>query len=128
MTDLTRMLRPRSIAVVGGAEAAMVIRQCQLMDYDGEIWPVHPKKSEVKGLRSYHSIEALPAVPDATFIVVNRHLTLGIVESLAKIGAGGAVCYASGFLEADEEGADLQAELLKRAGTMPVLMRRLRLS
>jgi len=121
MTDLTRMLRPRSIAVVGGAEAAMVIRQCQLMDYDGEIWPVHPKKSEVEGLMAYHCIEALPAVPDATFIGVNRHLTLGIVESLAKIGAGGAVCYASGFLEADEEGADLQAELLKRAGTMPVL-------
>lgn len=121
MADLTRLLQPRSIAVVGGAEAAMVIRQCQLMGYDGDIWPVHPKKTEVEGLKAYLSIDVLPAAPDATFIGVNRHLTLSIVEALAQRGAGGAVCYASGFLEADSEGADLQAELLKRAGDMPVL-------
>ena len=121
MTDLTRLLRPRSIAVVGGSAAAMVIRQCQLMGYKGEIWPVHPSKEEIEGLKTFRSVDELPAAPDATFIGVNRHLTLEIVEALAKRGAGGAVCYASGFLEADEEGRDLQAKLLQLAGDMPVL-------
>ena len=121
MTDLTRLLRPRSIAVVGGSAAAMVIRQCQLMGYDGDIWPVHPSKSEIEGLAAFRSIDDLPSAPDATFIGVNRHLTLEIVETLAKREAGGAVCYASGFLEADEEGKDLQAKLLSLAGGMPVL-------
>lgn len=121
LTNLTRLLRPCSIAVVGGSAAAMVIRQCQLMGYNGEIWPVHPSKAEVEGLKAFCSIDELPAAPDATFIGVNRHLTLDIVKALAKRGAGGAVCYASGFLEADDEGRGLQAELLRLAGDMPVL-------
>ena len=121
MADLMRLLRPRSIAVVGGNPAAMVIKQCRLMGYDGDIWPVHPSKTEIEGLPVFQSIEALPAAPDATFIGVNRRLTIGIVESLAKRGAGGAVCYASGFLEADEEGGNLQADLLRVASDMPVL-------
>ena len=121
MPDLKRLLRPQSIAVVGGKPAAMVIQQCRLMGYQGEIWPVHPSKTEIEGLATFQTIEDLPVAPDATFIGVNRHLTIGIVESLAKRGAGGAVCYASGFLEADEEGGNLQANLLKAAGDMPVL-------
>ena len=119
--DLKRLLRPKSIAVVGGKPAAMVIKQCRLMGYAGEIWPVHPSKSEVEGLPAYQTIEDLPGVPDATFIGVNRRLTIDIVDSLSKRGGGGAVCYASGFLEADEEGGDLQAALLEVAGEMPVL-------
>ncbi len=121
MPDLKRLLRPQSIAVVGGKPAAMVIQQCRLMGYEGYIWPVHPSKTEIEGLPTFQTIEDLPAAPDATFIGVNRHLTIGIVESLAKRGAGGAVCYASGFLEADEEGGNLQADLLRVASDMPVL-------
>jgi len=34
-----RLLKPRSIAVFGGAQAQEVIRQCDLMGYEGEIWP-----------------------------------------------------------------------------------------
>jgi acetyl-CoA synthetase len=61
---------------------------------------------------------------DAAFIAVNRHATLGIVADLARRGAGGAVCFASGFSEAvaeDESGADIQAQLVAAAGEMPVL-------
>jgi acyl-CoA synthetase (NDP forming) len=120
-SDLSRLLRPRTIAVVGGAFAAMVIRQCRLMNFEGEIWPVHPTKDTIEGVSAFRSIDELPAAPDATFIGVNRHLTLEIVAALAKRGGGGAVCYASGFLEADSEGASLQAELVKVAGDMPIL-------
>lgn len=121
MVELNRLLRPRSIAAVGGSTAATVIRQCQKMGFDGDIWPVHPSKAEVEGLAAFRSIGDLPTAPDATFIGVNRHLTLEIVKALAARGAGGAVCYASGFLEADEEGANLQSELLALAGQMPIL-------
>ncbi|MGB1011748.1 MAG: acetate--CoA ligase family protein [Thiolinea sp.] len=119
--NLKRLLRPESIAVVGGHQAAEVIRQCQKMGYDGQIWPIHPKKDEVAGLPVFRSVDDLPAAPDATFIGVNRRLTIGIVEALAKRGSGGAVCYASGFLEADAEGGELQGALLEAAGEMPVL-------
>lgn len=94
------------------------------MRFEGQIWPVHPKTEEIAGLRSFASVAELPKAPDATFIGVNRHVTIEIVRQLAALGAGGAVCFASGFLEAhaeDADGADLQVDLLKAAGDMPIL-------
>jgi len=116
-----RLLKPRSIAVFGGAQAQEVIRQSDLMGYKGEIWPVHPKKAEVLGRRVYRSVEDLPGVPDAAYVGVNRYLTIDIVRDLAARGAGGAVCYATGFVEAGEEGAELQRQLLEASGDMPLV-------
>ncbi len=47
---LERLLRPKSIAAIGGLQAGRVVEQCQLRGYEGEIWPVHPSKSEVFGV------------------------------------------------------------------------------
>ena len=119
MKDLSRLLRPRSIAVMGAVWAANVIEQCARMGFAGDVWPVHPTKASIGGLRAYVSLADLPAAPDATFIGVNRHATVGIVRDLAAMGAGGAICFASGWEEAGE--ADLQAALVKAAGQMPIL-------
>ncbi len=125
MDRLTRLFNPRSIAVIGGgAWGSEVIRQCQKIGFAGDIWVVHPTKDEVAGLASFRTIADLPAPPDAVFIGVNRHATVEAVQSLAAIGAGGAICFASGFSEAVHEvadGADLQTALLAAAGEMPIL-------
>ncbi|MCT4655126.1 MAG: acetate--CoA ligase family protein [Cohaesibacter sp.] len=121
---LDRVLRPQTIAFVGGREAREAVRQCKRMGYEGKIWPVHPRQSEIEGHRCFASLDDLPSPPDATFIGVNRHATIEIVHELARSGAGGAVCYASGFREADHEtgeGADLQRQLIEAAGEMPIL-------
>ncbi|MEI9985595.1 MAG: CoA-binding protein [Aliidongia sp.] len=107
-TDLTRLLRPRSIAVFGGKQAAEVVRQNLGIGFTGEIWPVHPKHAEIAGLPAWRSVAELPGVPDAAFIAVNRHLSIDVAGALAARGCGGAVCYASGFSEAGEDGSDLQ--------------------
>jgi acetyl-CoA synthetase len=116
-----RLLKPRTIATFGGANAQEVIRQSDLMGYEGEIWPVHPKKTEILGRSVYRSVEDLPGIPDAAYVGVNRHLTIDIVRELAKRGAGGAVCYATGFTEAGEEGSGLESKLLEASGDMPLI-------
>ena len=121
MSGLERLLRPKSIAAIGGLQASRVVEQCRLMGYEGEIWPVHPNKKEVEGLTAYASVADLPGSPDAAFIGVNRHLTVEVVKALREKDCGGAICYASGFLEADETGGKLQAALIDAAGNMPVL-------
>ncbi|MEL0438397.1 acetate--CoA ligase family protein [Phycobacter sp. K97] len=125
MPELSRLIRPKNIAVVGGGDwCRLVIEQCQAMRFEGQIWPVHPKAEEIAGLTAYASIADLPEAPDAAFIGVNRHATVDVVGQLSACGAGGAVCFASGFLEAqaeDADGADLQERLLKAAGDMPIL-------
>ena len=89
------------------------------MGFQGEVWPVHPTKASIGGLRAYAALADLPRPPDATFIGVNRHATVDVVAELARMGAGGAVCFASGWLEAGEP--ELQARLIAAAGDMPIL-------
>ncbi len=120
-TGLERLLRPRSIAAIGGLPAARVIEQNLKIGYDGELWPVHPEKKEVHGLRACASLDDLPGPPDAAYIAVNRERTIEQVAKLRELGCGGAICYASGWREADATGRDLEAALIDAAGDMPVL-------
>ncbi len=117
---LAPLLRPRTIAVIGGGAARNVLRQCDRLGFDGEIWPVHPTHAKVEGRPAFRTVADLPGAPDAAFVAVNRHATVAAVGDLARIGAGGAVCYASGFREADD-GVELEAALISEAGTMPIV-------
>ncbi|EBA00408.1 acetate--CoA ligase family protein [Marinobacter sp. ELB17] len=116
-----RFLHPKSIAVFGGREAKKVIEQCETVGFTGEIWPVHPKHDEVSGRKAYRSVAELPDSPDAAYIAVNRDLSIQIVAELAARGAGGAVCYATGFSESGEAGKALEKSLLRAAGDMSLL-------
>ena len=122
---LERMLRPKSIAVIGGgAFGTNVVKQSLKMGFAGEIWPVHPTKDEVEGVKAYRTIAELPGSPDATFIGVNRNLTIDMVRQLRDRDAGGATCFAAGFLETgdyDKDGGRLQKELVEAAGEMPII-------
>jgi acyl-CoA synthetase (NDP forming) len=125
MSRLDRLLQPKSIAVVGGGFfAPNVVKQCLKMEFAGDIWPVHPSKEEVAGVSAYRSLADLPAAPDATFIGVNRNLTIDIVRELREMGAGGAICFAAGFRETgsyDADGERLQQALVEAAGKMAVI-------
>ena len=117
MPGLRRLLAPRSIAVVGGAPAERVVRQCLKLGFDGPIWPVHPKRTDLAGIPCVPSLDDLPGVPDAVFLGINRHATIEAMSTLSHIGVGGAVCYSSGFAETAND--DLQTELLQAANGLP---------
>ncbi|MEM7464183.1 MAG: CoA-binding protein, partial [Pseudomonadota bacterium] len=125
MSKLDRLFRPGSIAVIGGGNwCSNVVEQCRKIGFPGSIWPVHPNKMEMAGFPVYQSVTDLPDTPDAAFIGVNRNATIEIVRELSEIGTGGAVCFASGFLELDEgkgEGGELQNRLLEAAEDMPII-------
>ena len=122
---LSRLFKPRSIAVIGGGFwSTNVIEECRKIGFDGPVCPVHPLRPEIAGCATYPDLYALPEVPDASFIGVNREATIELVATLSAMGAGGAVCFASGFREASAELADgdaLQTRLLAAAGAMPIL-------
>lgn len=118
---LERLLAPRHIAVVGGDAAAGAIRQCRRTGFSGPIWPVNPQRASIEGLACYPDVSALPEAPDASFVAVPNHATVGVVRELAGRGAGGAVCHASGFAELDGRGSSLQRDLARAAGDMAVL-------
>jgi len=116
---LLRLLRPRSVALVGGKACAEVVRQCRRIGFSGRLWAVHRDLPEIEGVPAVASVAQLPETPDAAFVAVNRHATIEVITALAERGAAGAVCYASGFAEADAAGASLQEQLRLAAGAMP---------
>ncbi|KQZ94350.1 acyl-CoA synthetase [Mesorhizobium sp. Root157] len=125
MHRLDRLLRPKSIAVIGGgAFGTNVVEQCLKMNYAGAIWPVHPSRPDVRGVPAFKSVADLPGAPDAAFVAVNRNLTIDIIGQLSRLGAGGAICFAAGFRETGNDDADgerLQQELVAAAGAMPII-------
>jgi len=104
--SLTRLLAPRSFAVVGvsGEPTGFGARTVQNMrDFDGPVWCVNPKYAgqELHGRPCYASVADLPGAPDSTVIALPRTGVMDAVQALAKKGGGGAVIYASGFGETD---------------------------
>lgn len=119
--NLRRLLAPASVAVIGGDLAAEVIRQSERAGYRGALWPVHPRRATLGGRRCLRSVEDLPAAPDAAFVAVNAEASIAVVAQLAKRGAGGAVCYASGFAECGAAGKKRQAQLVAAAADMALV-------
>ena len=118
------MLKPESIAVFGGQWAEAVIEQCRKSGFEGAIWPVHPSRKQLAGELCFASIEDLPGVPDAAFLGVNNETTILLVRALRDIGAGGVVCFASGFSETaelDQNAESRQSRLVDAAGDMPII-------
>ncbi len=118
---LQRLLRPKTIAVVGGREAAIVAEQCDRLGYEGAIWPVSLKRDSIAGRDCLRRLEDLPEAPDAVFIAIPAEPTIEAVEAIAGTGAGGIVCFASGFREIGGAGVERQERLVAAAGAMPVI-------
>jgi acyl-CoA synthetase (NDP forming) len=119
--NLKRLLAPRHLAFVGGRSMARALKRCAEGGYLGQMWLVNPQHESLEGVPCVRSVAELPCGPDAVFIATNRELTLTCVAELAAKGAGGAICYASGFAETGAEGQALQTQLLKAACHMALL-------
>lgn len=116
---LARLLRPRSLAIVGGKAAEEAVRQCCALGFAGPIWPVNPKRERMGGLPCFANMAALPEAPDAVFMAAPAPATIALAGELA--GAGGAICYAADFAESGEEGRERQEALLVAAGGVPLI-------
>jgi len=49
-SNLSRLISPRSIAVVGHRGADFAIRGSLKLGYNGKIWAVHPSRETIEGL------------------------------------------------------------------------------
>ena len=113
MTRLVRLLRPRSLAFIGGAAAELAIDASRSFGFSGDMWAVN-RSRELRGMPTFASVSELPAGVDAAFVGVGRDASVEVVRQLAAAGTGAVICHASGFAETGEAGAALQAEAGRR--------------
>jgi len=118
--SLERLLRPRHVAFIGGADAAFSAAQCARL-FDGPVWGVNPKRRDFDGVPCFPSAADLPEAPDAVFLAVPRAAALAVVGELAEIGAGGVACFTAGFGELGAAGKAAEAELVAAAGGMALV-------
>ncbi|UVC10545.1 acetate--CoA ligase family protein [Rhizobium sp. TH2] len=116
-----RLLAPRHIAFVGGRQVEGTLRNISRHKFEGEVYVVNPGRSEIAGYKCYRNLADLPVAPDATYLGVNADITVKAVGELNRMGAGGVICYASGFSEIGEAGAERNRLLIEASGEMAVV-------
>ena len=126
MDAISRLLKPRSVAVIGASAdatktAGRPVSYLVKHRFAGEIYPVNPKVSRIGELPCYPDVASLPAVPDVGIVLLGAERAHLAVRDLAARGAAAAIVLASGYTETGAEGARRQRELLEAAGAMRIL-------
>jgi acyl-CoA synthetase (NDP forming) len=118
--DLSPLLNPNAIAVVGASErhgsaGRLVLENLRHLDYGGTVYAVHPRYREVLGYPCYPDLGSLPGPVDSIAVLLGAEKVLPTLDSVTEIGARAAWVLASGFAEAGPEGEARQAELTRFA-------------
>ncbi|WP_157083170.1 acetate--CoA ligase family protein [Novosphingobium lentum] len=117
---IDRLLRPRSVAVVGasdkpGALGTTLLGNLDRNGFAGPIYPVNPKRDEIMGRKCLASVDALPEGVDVAVLAIPRAGVLDAVLALAGRKVGGVVIFSAGFAEGGEEGLAEQQEIARIA-------------
>jgi acetate---CoA ligase (ADP-forming) len=104
--DLTRLLHPASVAVIGastrtGSFGERVLHN--LRHYGGRVYPVNACYERIGEHRCYPDVAALPEVPDCAVITAAREAVEEIVLDCARAGVGGVIIFASGYAETGKQ-------------------------
>jgi acetyl-CoA synthetase len=117
--DLTPLLRPRSVAVVGandrpGSYGDVIFRNLAAAGFEGAVWGVNPKRDEVHGKPCVASVAALPEPVDAVVVAIPAAACAPVIVEAGERHCGGAIVIATGFGET-AAGQPLEAKLREAA-------------
>ena len=113
--SLARLLAPRSVAIVGASAVPdkpgwhMVNA---LSDFDGAVYPVNPRETEILGRKVYARLADIPETVDLVALVVPARVSVDVLREAGAAGAGAALMVSGGFGETGEAGRALQDEAL----------------
>lgn len=122
-SPLAALWSARSVAVVGasdrpGSLGRLPVEFLQRYGYAGRILPVRPDGASVAGLPSHASVRECrrdQGPVDLAMVMVAAPRVLAAVQDCADAEVPVAVICTSGFAETGEEGAALQAEVVRAA-------------
>jgi acetyl coenzyme A synthetase (ADP forming)-like protein len=118
LETMTRLMRPRAVAVIGasaedGKIGNSVLKNLINGGYAGEIHPVNPKADEILGRKAYRSVGDIPGEVDVAVFAVPAKFVVDAVAEVGRKGIPAAVLIPSGFAETGE--VELQEKLVATA-------------
>jgi acyl-CoA synthetase (NDP forming) len=113
---LEPLFNASSIAVLGASENRYKIGYIQLKalidgKFEGAIYPINPKATQIEGLTCYSSLSEIPGPVDLAILCVGANQIQKGLEDCAEKQVKAAIIFASGFSEVGEEGLKLQESL-----------------
>lgn len=107
----------KSIAVIGASNNVGKVGNDVMINlknnFNGDLYPVNLKESEILGFKAYSSIKNLPKTPELAIIIVPASVVIDSLESLAIKGCKNFVIISAGFKEVGGIGIDLENKLDK---------------
>ncbi|WP_447974739.1 bifunctional acetate--CoA ligase family protein/GNAT family N-acetyltransferase [Nitrospira sp. Kam-Ns4a] len=117
--SLRPFFKPRAVAVIGASReprslGGRLLRALLAEPFQGPVYPVNPKATEIAGLRAYPSARALPEPVDLAVVAVPRDAVAAAVADCAARGVRALVVITAGFAETGPEGRARQDRLVEQ--------------
>ncbi len=118
--SLDFLFHPKSIAVVGASNNIETHGHNHLNfqilgGFKGPLYPIHPKQTEVLGLKAYPSLEAVPGTIDHVLVAVGINNVPDLLTQASKKGVKSMHVYSGRASETGRpEAKELDKEILRR--------------
>jgi acetyltransferase len=126
-SELSRLLNPASVAIVGVSEnssriGGRLFKYLCKHGYRGHLALVNPKYQELNGVKCYPTISDVPGPIDCALIAVPERNVLSVLRECTESQVGAAVIFSSGFAEMGSSGKEAQNTIktLARATNLKV--------
>jgi acetyl coenzyme A synthetase (ADP forming)-like protein len=119
MVDSLRpFFEPCSVAIVGvshdpGGIGFRLLDAVLRNGFQGPVYPINPKFTEIAGLRTFPSVRDVPGPVGLAIIAVPRQAVLQVVEDCAARGIRNLLVISAGFAEVGPVGVELQGRLVE---------------
>lgn len=111
--DLTRLVSPTSVAVVGatdrpGSYGHAVLANLVNNGFTGSVIGVHPTRAEALGFPCVPTLAELGRPVDVVVIATPASTVAGYISEARRLRCGGAVVFAAGFAEVGDDSLDVE--------------------
>ena len=115
---LKSFFEPKGVAIIGASEKADklsngILKNMLQYGYNGEVYPVNPKSSEILGRKCYPDITSVPDPVDLAVIILPAPVIPSILEACGERGIRNVTVISGGFKEIGEEGKKLEGKILE---------------
>lgn len=121
---LDYFFNPRGVAIIGATDSDLkggfhIVRNARA-GYQGALYPVNPKYTEILGLPCYPDIESIPEKFDLAVYFIPAAFLPGTIRSCAAKGVKGIIIESAGFSEVGPEGKKLQEDSVALARSLGI--------
>ncbi|MBI5616240.1 MAG: GNAT family N-acetyltransferase [Gammaproteobacteria bacterium] len=108
VVNLEKLFAPRSVAVIGATDrknalGQILVRNLKTAQFQGPIYPVNPKYTEVDGLPCWPSVAALPDAPDLAVVCTPPSTLAACMIDLGERGTRACIVLTATSHDADDK-------------------------